>query len=151
MKYIGPNELIYYKDEKGDIYSGGFSVNSILMKEGISPMVTVNNNSALTHGGSNSSSNVSDLFHNLVVPNWLLSYHYHGGGMDNPGPDYNKTTEDVDSDDEVVTEDLHDKLLNFITVRDEELKVNKKRSKRNKNKLVLTKKNRKNKNITNDI
>ena len=148
MKYIGPNELIYYKDEKGDIYSGGFSVNSILMKQGISPMVTMNNNSSLTHGGSNSSSNVSDLFDNLVVPNWLLSYHQHGGGMDKT-----TTTEEIDSDDEVVTEDLHDKLLNFITVKDEEIKVNKKRSKRNKNKLVLTKKNRKNKNIniTNEI
>lgn len=146
MKYIGPNELIYYKDEKGDIYSGGFSVNSILMKQGISPMVTVNNNSTLTHGGSSSSSNVSDLFHNLVVPNWLLSYHHHGGGMDKT-----TTTEEIDSDDEVLTEDLHDKLLNFITVKDEEIKVNKKRSKRNKNKLVLTKKNRKNKNITSEI
>jgi hypothetical protein len=148
MKYIGPNELIYYKDEKGDIYSGGFSVNSILMKQGISPMVTVNNNSTLTHGGSNSSSNVSDLFHNLVVPNWLLSYH-NGGGLDIREP--NKTTEETDSDDDVVKEDLHDKLLNFITVTDAELKVNKKRSKRNKNKFVLTKKNRKNKSIIDEI
>jgi len=140
MKYIGPNELIYYKDEKGDIYSGGFSVNSILMKQGISPMATVNNNTPLTHGGSSSSSNVSDLFHNLVVPNWLLSYHQSGG--DNHETN---TTEETDSEDDVVSEDLHDKLLNFITVTDAELKVNKKISKRNKNKLVLTKKNRKNK------
>jgi hypothetical protein len=70
--YIGPDELIYNND--GEIHTGGFSVNSIMLKNGLSPITTLNhtNINQMQIGGDK----VSDLFNNLVVPNWSLSYNY---------------------------------------------------------------------------
>jgi hypothetical protein len=44
MSYIGADELVFYNDKEKGIHSGGFSVNSIMMKEGRSPIITLNNN-----------------------------------------------------------------------------------------------------------
>ena len=59
---IGANELIFYKDQEGGIYSGGFSLNNILKKMGESPIITLNNNKK---GGGEQ---VSDLFKDLAIP-----------------------------------------------------------------------------------
>ena len=42
IDYIGANELIFNTDKEAGIYSGGFSINSIMMKSGLSPILTVN-------------------------------------------------------------------------------------------------------------
>ena len=70
MSYIDGNDLVFYEGPDNNIYSGGFSVNSIMMKSGISPFTTLNNsqNDGIQKGG-----NVSDLFKDLVVPSWLVS------------------------------------------------------------------------------
>jgi hypothetical protein len=68
LDYIGANELIYNTDNENGIYSGGFSVNSVMMKAGMSPIMTLNTSQK---GGTNK---VSDLFNDLVIPNWVLSY-----------------------------------------------------------------------------
>ena len=63
IDYIGPNELVFNVNQNENIYTGGFNVNSILMKAGMSPIMTLNTDQV--GGGSD---NVSDLFKNLVAP-----------------------------------------------------------------------------------
>jgi hypothetical protein len=126
--YIGPDELIYNNDEKGNIYSGGFDVNSIMMKNGFSPIITLNTSNAQQIGGAEK---VSDLFNNLVIPNWALSYNYknlYGGGIGN----HNKV--DLENEDDVLTEEIHEKLLNLVRASEEEIKNIKKYKQTKKNK-----------------
>ena len=40
MSYLDGNDLVFYGGSDNQIYSGGFSVNSIMMKSGISPFTT---------------------------------------------------------------------------------------------------------------
>jgi hypothetical protein len=128
--YIGPDELIYNND--GEIHSGGFSVNSIMLKNGLSPIMTLNdsngNLSQMQMGGEK----VSDLFNNLVIPNWSLSYNYKNGVVyECGGNDRNKKQHTYDDDDDgIVEEDLHEKLLNLVKVDKTEIKNNKKNTKK---------------------
>jgi len=119
--YIGPDELIYNNDANGNIYSGGFNVNSIMMKAGISPIMTLNETNASQIGGAE---NVSDLFNNLVIPNWSLSYNYKNLGGSNSRKDF--------EDEEIITEELHEKLLNLVKATEDELKENTKKNKPHK-------------------
>jgi hypothetical protein len=117
MSYIGANELVFNNDTVNGIHTGGFSVNSIMMKNGISPIMTINKEQT---GGSNL---VSDIFNNLVVPNWTLSYDNKIGGK------YKDV--DIDSDeDEVIDDDLHDKLLELVKEHESKIKEKKKRATR---------------------
>jgi hypothetical protein len=121
MSYIGANEMVFNNDTVNGIHTGGFSVNSIMMKNGISPIMTINKEQS---GGSNL---VSDIFNNLVVPNWTLSYDNKIGGK------YKDI--DIDSDeDEVIDEDLHDKLLELVKENDSKIKEKKKRATRRQTK-----------------
>ncbi len=103
IDYIGTNELVFNTDKEAGIYSGGFSVNSIMMKSGLSPILTVNK--PLQSGGS---TKVSDLFNDLVIPNWALSYSMRGG-------EYKDESSDSDSEyGDDIDDDLHDKLLGLV-------------------------------------
>jgi hypothetical protein len=86
IDYLGVNDLVFHNDIKEGIHSGGFSVNSALMKSGLSPIMTLNTEKV---GGSN---NVSDLFNDLVIPYWALSYNnkFVGGKYEN---DYTSTVQ----------------------------------------------------------
>ena len=123
MSYIGANELVFNNDTVNGIHTGGFSVNSIMMKNGISPIMTINKEQT---GGSNL---VSDIFDNLVVPNWTLSYHNKmtGGNYQANPVDY-----DSDSVDETIDDDLHDKLLDLVKEHDSQKKQKKQRATRKK-------------------
>lgn len=128
--YIGPNELIYTNDN--GIHSGGFNINSIMMKNGMSPIMTLNTNINRNDfnnqsGGTNEITKVSDLFANLVIPNWNLSYNYKNGGS------FVERKNNYEEDD-IIEEDLHDKLLNLVKVQEDEMKEissNKKKSRKN--------------------
>ncbi len=98
-EHLTANDLVFTNDSDKQIFSGGFSVNSILMKEGVSPIQTINTN---FKGGNK----VSDIFDNIVVPNWALSYDVKYGGKDH----------DIMSDDEddFIDDSLHDKLYNLV-------------------------------------
>jgi len=125
MSYIGANELIFNNDTVNGIHTGGFSVQSIMMKGGISPIMTINEEQK---GGD--ANLVSDIFNNLVVPNWTLSYNNKmAGGKDN----YNES----DSEDEVIDDGLHDKLLELVKEHESKTKQQKKRATR---KFLKTKK-----------
>jgi hypothetical protein len=124
--YIGPDELIYNNDIDGNIHSGGFNVNSIMMKGGFSPIITLNSSNASQIGGAE---NVSDLFNNLVIPNWSLSYNYKslGGARMNHKEDLSdKENEANEANEEIITEELHEKLLNLVRASEDELKQNQK-------------------------
>jgi len=122
MSYLDANELIFNNDTKNGIHTGGFSVNSIMMKEGISPIMTINNNQK---GGTQL---VSDLFNDMAVPNWALSYHnkMFGGEYNNIISD-----SDDDYDNTVVNDDLHDKLLDLVKQHDSQ-----QQNKQNKKKIT---------------
>jgi len=140
---IGANELIFHTDKDEEIYSGGFNVNSIMMKLGLSPIMTLNTE---TKGGSNQ---VSDLFDNLVVPNWALSYNKIYGGnnvSNNKILEKNKINNESDSNndsdndsDDFIDDDLHDKLLDLVKHHD---KIKKKKKTTKKNKQKEEKKNK---------
>jgi len=117
LDYIGANELVFNNSAADGISSGGFSVNSIMMKAGMSPIMTVNTQT----GGEK----VSDLFNSLVVPNWLLSYDNRmGGGL------YKEYDGGADSDNDDISDDLHDKLLDLVREHDSKLTQNKKKKTR---------------------
>jgi hypothetical protein len=135
MNHIGPNELIVYTDEKGGIYSGGFSLNNILKNIGESPIITLNNN---TRGGGEQ---VSDLFKDLAIPIHALYYktggsenysNYHNetsatsnDNSDNDNSDNSDNEDDIDSDTDnvdgqkggnFISDDLYNKLLGLVSV-----------------------------------
>ena len=77
------------------------------MKSGLSPILTVNK--PLQSGGA---SQVSDLFKDLVIPNWALSYSMRGG-------EYKDESSDSDSEyGDDIDDDLHDKLLGLVREHD---------------------------------
>jgi hypothetical protein len=122
INYIEGDDLIF--TDEGDIQSGGFSVKSIMMKAGMSPIMTVNEQ----QGGGNFDK-VSDLFNNLVIPNWALSYsNKMGGGK------YKDKEEDEDSEDDI-DDDLHDKLIDLVR-HHENLEKETKKKKTRKHKLT---------------
>jgi hypothetical protein len=97
------SDMIFDNDNNAGITSGGFSVNSIMMKMGLSPLVTINTQS----GGAS----VSDMFSGIVVPNWAFTHNNMTAG--NPEDD-DKVDKDVDKDDEVIQDDIYDKLLDVV-------------------------------------
>ena len=118
MGEIGANELIFNTDKEEGVFSGGFNVNSIMMKSGLSPIMTLN-----TQLGGGDSNKVSDLFQSLVIPNWALTYGNKVGG------EYkDRVDEDSDSD---IDDELHDKLLGLVREHDNKLKQ---QNQNNKNK-----------------
>lgn len=128
MSYLGQNELIYNNNLKEGIYSGGFSVNSVMMREGISPIITLNTSSV---GGASDSDKVSDIFSNLVIPNWAFSYGKSiGGGIEKEI----KHEDEYDSESDVIDDDLHEKLLDLVKERARKNKNNNTRKSKSKNK-----------------
>jgi hypothetical protein len=95
MSYIGGNDLVF--DKKGDksIFGGGFSVQSIMMKGGISPIMTLNGN--IQNGGSKENK-VSDLFDGLAVP--AYAYHNNYGGSKSKNSSYKSFNEEDSDEDE---------------------------------------------------
>jgi hypothetical protein len=171
---IGANELIFYKDQEGGIYSGGFSLNNILKKMGESPIITLNNNK--TGGGEQ----VSDLFKDLAIPAHAFylktggshnSSNYHNeisvnsdnnGNDSDDSQDYDSDNDDDSNDDsdsdsnqkggDLISDDLYNKLLGLVSVdvngneiQEHKPKKQSKRLIKNKNKGKKTRKH-KNKN-----
>ena len=134
MSYLDGNDLVFYGGSDNQIYSGGFSVNSIMMKSGISPFTTLNSTNQQTGG------NVGDIFKNMVIPSWLVSQEYKSSG----GARHIENSDDEDEDN-VVSDDLHDKLIGLVTVSDAEIKSKKKNTRRFKNKVVKNKGTKRNK------
>ena len=92
-------------------------------------------------GGSNESeiNKVSDLFNNLVLPNWTLSYH---GGNNEFYKNMSEENYDTDDSDDVIDEELHEKLLGLVqkydTIKNKK-KITKKHQEKEKNKKTSRK------------
>lgn len=129
------NDMIFYEDKDEKIYAGGFSVNSVMMKNGISPILTLNNSTI-------NSEKVSDLFDNIVVPNWAF---YLPTNNITGGNNLHNKNLDSDDEDDIIDDDLHNKLLDLV--KPEIKKAGKKatRKYKNKNNSFNKKKTKKNK------
>jgi len=123
MSFIGANDLVFDKNGGSGIFGGGFSVNSIMMRQDISPIMTLNNN---IKTGGQGLGQVSDIFSGLAVP----AYVYHNGGSTVKSNSYKSTNEDDESDDDVIDEDLHDKLLGLVKEHESILNQNERKKKR---------------------
>ncbi len=128
MYSIGPKDLVFDKNGDSGIFGGGFSVNSIMMQDGISPIMTLNTNK-IGGGGQ-----VSDIFSGLAVP----AYAYHNGGSKVKNNSYKNYESDDDSDeDNVISGDLHDKLLDLVRQHEStltQIERKKKRTRKNNGK-----------------
>jgi hypothetical protein len=146
MSYIDASDLVFNNDIVNGINSGGFNVNSLLMKRGISPIVTLN-----TSPSQNGGDKVSDIFNDLVVPNWAL---YNPGKLTggssiirpkNTTNNSNNSDSDSDSDD-ALDDTLHDNLLDMVKHHDTANNIKKKNTKKartlSKNKVTKKKLNR---------
>ena len=134
MSYIGASDLVY--NNKDGIYSGGFNVQSIMMKGGISPIMTINNNINGQTGGSK----VSDIFGGLAVPAYA---YYNNGGSTSKINSYKNRQQDSDSEDDVIDDDLHEKLIGLVKEHESRLTQEERKMKKTRKN-----KNRKNKNAT---
>jgi len=113
MSALSGDDLVYYK-ENGRVMSGGFDINSILMKQGISPFSSLNSNELPVSQSGGSS--VSNLFKSLAVPSGLLYLHekkkshkqlnyFQSGGKKNPTESLIKEPGDEDEDEDEESDD----------------------------------------------
>jgi hypothetical protein len=108
------DDLVFNTDKNGNITAGGFSVDSCLLKSGVSPITTINN-------GSQKGGSVSEIFKNLAVPAGLL---YMQQSL--------ATSYSTGNGDEIISDTLYDKLLNLATDKPKDQKKKKSRRKRKK-------------------
>ena len=133
--YIGAGELVFSTDKENGINSGGFDVKSIMMKAGISPIMTLNGQS-----GGGDMNKVSDLFDSLVIPNWALSYNNRiiGGHGKDIKKNYDSDDNSEDENNEEIEDDLHDKLLDLV--REHDMKMDKEKTDKEKKGAKKTRK-----------
>jgi hypothetical protein len=98
------DDMVFNKSN-GTIQSAGFTVNSILMQNGGSALIT-KNSGVQTGGGS-----VSDLFKDLAVPAGLAQFTRKQFGGDVHESKIQKADEP-----EPIGEDIHEKLLKMVEV-----------------------------------
>jgi hypothetical protein len=98
------DDMIFSLDGNNNITGGGFSVNSFMMKKGISPIITLNTGST---SKLNNLNNVSNIFDNLAIPNWVISYNEGIRVRDRYNRDYYE-------EDDVITDNLYNKLLDLV-------------------------------------
>ena len=127
IDYIGADELVFNANKELGVYSGGFSVDSVMLKAGLSPIMTINN--SIQTGGADK---VSDLFENLVIPNWALSYNNKiiGGNISKGN------IEDSDDSDDDIDDDLHDKLIGLVKEHESKLQAEGGKKKRKSRKQI---------------
>lgn len=115
---IDANDLVYSKNPSNGITSAGFNINSAMMKFGIPPLTTFNDN--LSNSIETETETVANLFANqLVVPYLYMTQkdftNIEGGG--NSDKKYMRH-EITDDEDDTVDDDLHDRLLDLVKEHD---------------------------------
>lgn len=106
MSTFFKDDLIFYKDGNGNIMSGGYSVESRMLEEGISPMRTLNLEQ--TGGKDKKGTKVSNGFENLAVPAGL---YYITQPQSKPK---NKEVHNYDKEHKPLSDDIFDKLYEMI-------------------------------------
>ena len=107
MSILNHNDLIFYKQD-GQIISGGYSLNSALLKNGISPMQTMNTLEQTKTGGTNKVQKVSEMFTNFAVPAGLY--------LMNPtnNTNHDKPKGHYDTHHTMLSDDIYDKLFKLV-------------------------------------
>lgn len=89
---MNEDDFVYYKDENDKVYSGGFSVNSLALKGGVSPFTPLSSynrlpegtenldTQSLNGGGGENDTEFSEHFKNHIIPSFL---HYQLAGENN--------------------------------------------------------------------
>ncbi len=106
MSILNHNDLIFYKQD-GQIISGGYSLNSALLKNGISPMQTMNTLEQTKTGGTNKVQKVSDMFTNFAVPAGLYLINPTNPTIDKPKGHY-------ETHHTMLSDDIYDKLFKLV-------------------------------------
>lgn len=116
------DDFLFYK--AGDvIMSGGYSIDSLLLKEGISPMQTFNSLENNNQMGGNKASNI---FENLAVPAGLLYINKKNIGSYSSLSDYKET--------KMLPDNIFDEFMSMIEMD------KRKRKKTRKNDVISSKK-----------
>ena len=133
MSILNHNDLIFYKQD-GQIISGGYSLNSALLKNGISPMQTFNSSQ---NGGKEDK--VSSGFENLAIPAGL--YYITQPTSKNHKHKYTDQ-KNYDKEHVPISDDIFDKLFQMIEYDDKRKRKTKKQiiTNHSKNKKTKTKK-----------
>ena len=107
--------------------SGGYSIDSLLLKEGISPMQTFN---SLENGSNQMGGNkASNIFENLAVPAGLLFINKKNIGSYSSLSDYKET--------KMLPDNIFDEFMNMIEID------KRKRKKTRKNDIIVNSNNKK--------
>jgi hypothetical protein len=120
------NDLIFYKNDKGNIMSGGYDVESYMLRNGISPMRTLNfeqndkNDKNEQNGGNDKK--ISNGFKNLAVPAGLYYITQTQSTLKYKEPQkYNKEHTPL-------PDDIFDKLFEMIEYDDKKKRKTKKQN-----------------------
>lgn len=148
---LSANDMIFYKE--GDkIMSGGFSIESLLLHKGESPMYTANGSEntnitggsvIITSGSVNITGGpVSGIFKNLAIPAGLLYqtnkekkrqlFEYNEDGQELEGGFNNNS---------VLSEDIHSQLMKMVEVNDSGKTVRERKSRKHRVTKYKEKKN----------
>ena len=103
-KVYEEDDLVLCKMPDGSIRSCGFSINSLLLREGKSPMMTVNRESSIN--GTSSTNKVSDLFKHFAVP----------AGVFYTKPKNSCNKSNYINEEEDIEEELYEKLLQLASM-----------------------------------
>jgi hypothetical protein len=127
------DDFVFNMNNDGKITSSGFLVNSFLLNSGLPPMVTFNLNN---QNGGNDNNKFSPIFENLAVPAGLYYINCPDNKKNNENDENN---ENMYKKHEVISDDIYDKLFEFI-VNDTKKKKN---TRKNLNKIINHKKTKK--------
>ena len=130
MSHFTGEDLIFYKENnEGPIMSGGYLIDSIMLKNSIPPMTTYNYNHG---GGSSDSDKVSSIFQHLAVPAGLFYTTERSPRMD--ACEFQST--------EPLSDDIHDRLFALVEITGKKNKANTKKHKTKLNKHKHSHKNK---------
>ena len=121
---INDEDLVYYNDENNNIISLGYKVDSLMLKHGFSPITTLDINTPLNDNPTNN--NVSNLFSNLVIPSWLCRENVHYN-YDDTNLKKNKHIFTNQEYDDIIEDELYNKLLNLVEINERENNLKEKR------------------------
>ena len=127
---LSADDLIFEKNNEKGIYSGGFRVNNIFIKQGISPIITLGGSSNIEEKkkGNLKNNNVGDLWSDLVVPNWAFQL------GDITKHSFYKNNKNIDEND-FIDNTLYDKLIGLVSIsNNKEIQKIKQHTKKIKNK-----------------
>jgi hypothetical protein len=126
------NDLIFYKNNDGNIMSGGYDVESHMLRNGISPMRTLNFEQ--NGGRDKKEAKVSNGFENLAVPAGLFYICQSQSQSKNKNKDKEKHS--YDKEHTPLPDDIFDKLYEMIEYNDKKKRKTRKQPSEQKHKTT---------------